>query len=236
MGNSEKNKPKVTISKNGPYLVSGNLPLEKEIIVSDDEGNSVDWKKGKKYPDKENYSLCRCGHSKNMPYCDGTHLKISFDGTESASREEYLNGAGKIEGPELELTDKEELCALVRFCHNKKGNVWQLTEDSGDPECKKEAIRQACNCFAGRLVAWDKKTGKPIEPEFEPSVSLVEDPEKQVSGPIWLKGNVELESSDGEKYETRNRVTLCRCGKSENKPFCDGCHIQAGFKDDNEGK
>ena len=132
MENSKKNKAKVVISKNGPYLISGNLPLEKETIVSDNEGNSVRWQKGEKYPNKENYALCRCGHSRNKPYCDGTHQKIGFDGTETASRQKYIEGAEKTEGPELELTDVPELCALARFCHNKKGNVWELTEKSGD--------------------------------------------------------------------------------------------------------
>jgi len=229
-----ENKKKVVIIKDGPYLVSGNLPLGKEIIVPDDKGNSVEWRKGEKYQNKENYALCRCGQSKNKPYCDGTHAKIGFDGTETASRQKYIAQTEKVEGVGIELTDKQELCALARFCHNKKGNVWELTENSADQKSKKEAIKQACNCPAGRLVIWDKKTGKPIEPKFKPSISLVEDPRKNVSGPIWLKGEVELESSDGQNYETRNRVTLCRCGKSKNKPFCDGCHIQNGFKDNDK--
>ena len=37
--------------------------------------------------------------------------------------------------------------------------------------------------------------------------------------------------ADGERYEVRNRVTLCRCGASANKPFCDGAHGDAGFSD-----
>jgi CDGSH-type Zn-finger protein len=40
-------------------------------------------------------------------------------------------------------------------------------------------------------------------------------------------------SGDGAAYETRNRVTLCRCGQSSNKPFCDGTHASVGFKDKN---
>lgn len=73
-----------------------------------------------------------------------------------------------------------------------------------------------------------------IEPEFEPSIELIEDPQEKASGPIWLKGGIELEAADGTKYETRNRVTLCRCGKSHNKPFCDGSHIRARFNDGDE--
>ena len=46
-----------------------------------------------------------------------------------------------------------------------------------------------------------------------------------------MRGGIRIESSDGEAYETRNRVTLCRCGLSENKPFCDGSHASAAFQD-----
>jgi CDGSH-type Zn-finger protein len=227
----KKDEQKIIISKDGPYIVCGNLPLSKEIIVTDKNGDSSEWRKGENYPGKEIYSLCRCGNSKNMPYCDSTHAEIGFDGTETASRKKYLDQADKLEGPDLFLTDVENLCVRARFCHDQKGNVWKNTECSDELESKKDAIRQAGNCPAGRLVAWEKKTGKTIEPKLEPSVGLVEDPEKKVSGPIWVKGGIPIESADGRKYEVRNRVTLCRCGKSSNKPFCDSDHIDNGFND-----
>ncbi len=230
MPNKKEEKQKVTVTKNGPYVVSGGLPLSKDISVSDLEGTPTRWAEGDKYPDKETYSLCRCGQSKNKPYCDGTHAKIGFDGTETANKEKYLDKADKITGPEIDLTDAPELCSLARFCH-RAGGVWDLTERSDDPKSKKTAIEEACNCPSGRLVAWDKKTGKPIEPKFKPCLGLTEDVEARVSGPIWVKGGVPVEGVDGTKYETRNRVTLCRCGHSRNKPFCDGSHIQAEFND-----
>jgi len=224
-------KLKVVIKKDGPYVVSGGLPLSKEIIGTDKEGNSVKWIKGEKYPDKETYELCRCGQSKNHPYCDGMHGKTDFVGTETAARKKFVEQAERISGQGIDLLDAEEFCAGVRFCHDNDGRVWDLTRDSGNPESKKIAIKQACNCAAGRLVACDKKTGKMIEPEHAPSISLIEDPESGASGPIWLKGGIPLESADGMKYEIRNRVTLCRCGKSTNKPFCDSRHVSVKFKD-----
>lgn len=230
----ENKKGKIVISKDGPYLVSGNLPLEKEIIVTDEEGFSCEWKEGKKYPDQESYSLCRCGRSKNMPYCDGAHVASGFVGTETASRKNYLDQVDvKVDGPEIELTDVQNLCASGRFCDRDDG-TWELTKNSADPKKKKMAIEQACNCPAGRLVIWDKKTKKAYEPDFEQSLSLIEDPEMGVSGPIWVKGGVEIESADGFKYEKRNRVTLCRCGKSRNMPFCDCTHLQTKFNDGDE--
>ena len=228
--NSQKKIFKISVTKNGPYIVSGNLPMVKEIILSDNEGYSAEWGKGDCYITEENYELCRCGKSKNKPYCDKTHTKVGFIGTETAKRTKYLEQAKKISGPELVLTDAKELCAHARFCDRAKG-VWQLTEDSDDKQSKEIAAQEACDCPSGRLVVWDKKTGEPIESKLDPSISLVEDPERKASGPIWVKGGVPIESSDGTQYEIRNRVTLCRCGQSKNKPFCDGNHISIGFTD-----
>lgn len=227
-----KNKKvsKIAIIKNGSYLIFGNLPLAKEIIVPDSKGDPIRWSKADEYPIQESYDLCRCGQSKNKPYCDGAHVKIGFDGTETASKKKYLEQAKKILGPNLILTDAQALCSVARFCH-RAGGVWKLTRESNKPELKETPIQETFDCPSGRLVAWNKKTEKPIELKYKPSISLVEDPQKKVSGPIWVKGKVTLESSDGTNYEKRNYMTLCRCGKSGNKPFCDGTHISIKFKD-----
>lgn len=223
-------KGKIVITKNGPYQVSGGLPLSKEIAEVGEDGEPQKWAKGKSYPAREDYALCRCGRSANKPYCDQTHAQAGFDGTETASREPYARLAKTITGPGMDLLDAEPLCSEARFCH-PQGDTWHLTLQSYDPAKKKEAIRQACHCPSGRLLARDKKSGKTIEPELEPAISLIEDPQKKASGPIWVKGGVRIESEDGRAYETRNRVTLCRCGQSDNKPFCVGNHIRAQFND-----
>ena len=227
------NEKKIKITKDGPYIGCGSLPLMKEIIETDNKGTSIKWVKGKVYPTSDTYALCRCGKSKNMPFCDGTHTEIKFDGAETADRKNYLDCAEKTEGPTLDLTDAESLCASARFCHRASG-TWQLVEKSDNPKLKEIAVQETYDCPAGRLVAWDKKTKKPIEPDFEPSISLVEDPDANASGPIWVKGGVPIESADGFLYEIRNRVTLCRCGKSKNKPFCDGRHVTIKFNDGDE--
>lgn len=69
---------KVQITENGPYMVSGSLPLSKEIIGTNQAGESVKWKQGQKYPSQAQYALCRCGLSANKPFCDGTHAAIRF--------------------------------------------------------------------------------------------------------------------------------------------------------------
>jgi CDGSH-type Zn-finger protein len=57
----------ITPSENGPYLVSG------EVRLTDVDGRDV--------PHGECMALCRCGHSRNKPFCDGSHAMICFDGT-----------------------------------------------------------------------------------------------------------------------------------------------------------
>jgi CDGSH-type Zn-finger protein len=220
-----KTKPghaRIEVTKDGPYLVSGGLPLSEQWIVTNAEGDSLEYREGKKFPAQAQYALCRCGHSAGKPFCDGTHGKVKFDGKETASNEPYLKQAETIEGPTMLLTDQENLCAFARFC-DPKGRIWNLvTQDS--PEAQEITKHEAAHCPAGRLVVWDKKTGKAIEPKFEPSLGLIEDTEKKVGGPIWARGGIPVVSADGKTYEIRNRMTLCRCGLSANKPFCDGNH------------
>ncbi len=222
---------RILISKDGPYIVTGHIPLAKQTISTDPDGGSEKWTKGKTYPTPEKYALCRCGQSKKKPFCDGTHAKIGFDGTEAASREPYLNQAKVFDGPRLQLTDMESLCAFGRFC-DPNGKVWNQVTRTDEPEMQAMFIRQVENCPAGRLVAWDKATGKPVERELPVSIGLVEDPEEECSGPIWLRGGIKVVSADGFEYEIRNRVTLCRCGQSNNKPFCDGTHASVKFRGD----
>jgi len=227
------NNQKVKVTKDGPYIVTGNVPLGTEIALEGKTGELEIWKKGKTYPDQESYALCRCGRSNDKPYCDGMHAKINFDGSETASKVEILKQSEKIQGPGVDLTDAESYCSNGRFCH-LAGGTWKNVQNSDDPKSKDIAIQTACNCPSGRLIVWDKKTKKPIEPDFTPSISLTQDPQAKVSGPIWLKGSVQLVCSDDTNYEKRNRITLCRCGRSNNKPFCDGNHITTKFNDGDE--
>lgn len=223
MKKADMKKQEINVSKDGPYLVSG-MPLKKEIIICDEDEEPLKWKDGENCPVPENYALCRCGKSGNKPFCDATHAAIKFDGTEIADNRKYADIAEKYPGSKVDLNDAESLCSGAGFCH-RQGGTWELTENSSKIESKKLAIEQACNCPSGRLVIFDKDKKIIIEPKFEKSISLVEDPERKNSGPIWVKGRVLIKSCDGKEYETRNRVTLCRCGKSKNKPFCDASHL-----------
>lgn len=226
---------KVEITKDGPYIVSGTLHLAQMTIGANAGAESVRWEQGRDYPDQAQYALCRCGHSGAKPYCDGTHVTIGFDGTETASRKPYGEQAKTIPGPTLSLTDAPSLCAFARFC-DPNGQVWHLVQETDSPRAVKDFIRQTCDCPSGRLVAWDNATGLAIEPHYEPSIGLIEDPVERCSGPIWVRGGVPVIGAEGFRYEIRNRVTLCRCGVSQNKPFCDGSHAKVGFSDAGDGR
>jgi CDGSH-type Zn-finger protein len=214
---------KIRVLKNGPYLVSGSVPLRKMTIQCDGQGIPIEWLIGQKLETSENYALCRCGQSKNKPFCDGTHVQVNFDGTEVSDNDPFDKMAITIDGPTLKLKDAEILCASARFCH-RGGNIWPQIPQSDDLKLKQNAIRNAGDCPSGRLVIIDKETGKTIEPELEKSIGFIEDKGIGVDGPIWVRGGIPVCSAEGRAYEVRNRVTLCRCGKSTNKPFCDSSH------------
>jgi CDGSH-type Zn-finger protein len=220
---------KITVTKDGPYHVEGSIPLVRRSMVPDGHGGSEAWREGDHLDAAATYRLCRCGQSKNKPFCDDSHLSNGFNGTETASRAPYTSQAAIIRGSHLILNDAEQFCASARFCH-PGGGVWGLaqSEDSADAQ---HAIREAGNCPSGRLVARDVKTGVAIEPEFTPSIGVIHDPDAGVAGPLWARGGIPVVSADGETYEVRNRVTLCRCGGSSNKPFCDGTHMDIGFQE-----
>ena len=218
-----ESQAKIKVTENGPYNVSGKPPLSEQIIIHNTEGDPYRWRKGKEYRTGDKCDLCRCGQSENKPFCDRSHLKANFKGAETAHPESYLKRVERTEGPEITLTDIEELCASARFCH-RKGGIWTLTPKSGNPETKKLVIQESHDCPSGRLVVRNKKNNKVFEPNLEKSIGFIEDPQIGVSGPIWVRGRIPIESADGKLYKIRNRVTLCRCGKSENKPFCDSSH------------
>jgi CDGSH-type Zn-finger protein len=215
---------KIKILSRGPYEVFGFVPLKKNFIVPDEEGYSESWEEGPEYQNlSEPYHLCRCGRSTKKPFCSGAHKTINFDGKETAENNSYDERAFLIHGKTINLMDDESLCAGARFCDRGK-NTWQLTRRSDEDNNEAEAISEAAACPAGRLTIV-KKNGEKIEPVLEKEIALIEDVPQQCCGPLWVKGGIEIESSSGESYEVRNRVTLCRCGESSNLPYCDVTHV-----------
>jgi len=216
---------RIAILENGPYVVDNDIPLKEVSIIDDETGTPIDYRvdKSLNIPEGRKY-LCRCGHSKTMPFCDGTHRHINFDGTETDNRKSFDEEAFFEEGTLYDYLDNEKLCSVARFCHLKDG-FWKAlygTESEENKECVEQI---GCLCSSGRLVLVDK-SGKKMEPELPREIFLIDDTPVGRRGPIYVRGGIPVVSADGFEYEIRNRVTLCRCGESKNKPFCDGKHIR----------
>lgn len=219
----------VTVSLNGPYIVKGAPVLVQTMIETDAQGASIGFRQLKTFDSKDGMALCRCGHSKHAPFCDGSHLRAGVDMTERAPFEPLLAGAQEIDGPALALTDNEHYCAFGRFCDAGE-NIWAEVTLPGQAH-QDMATRQAHHCPGGRLMIWDIATRQPIEPAEAPSISAIEDPAQGCSGPLMVRGGIRVISADGRGYEIRNRQALCRCGASNNKPFCDGSHASVKYQD-----
>ena len=221
---------KIKIILNGPYEVTGGIPISrKEITVVAPDAFGLRKIKDIIPDDPKNYRLCRCGKSKNMPFCDGEHVKCKFHGTEVADKRKYMDRAQLQRGPNLDLLD-DHRCAFARFCHRRNSESWTLTDNSDVPENRRAAIAGITACPSGRLVARDKD-GNILETKFTPEIEIIQDPMQNCSAGIFVKGNIPLESADGTIYEIRNRMALCRCGHSRNIPFCDAAHVSARFSD-----
>jgi len=220
-------EPRIVVTKDGPYRVEGGVPLLRTAIVETERGEPVAWDEGPEFETPgEVYELCRCGKSSTKPFCDSTHERIPFDGTETADRgpiarrrEAWEGEAGHV------LYDDLSLCTHAGFCRNVRTGVWEMVEEADDPEVRTEFAAMVQRCPSGRLALAVLPDPEPVEPTFEPSIGVEPD------GNYWIRGGIPVVSEDETPYEVRNRQSLCRCGQSRNKPFCDGSHKEYGFDD-----
>lgn len=224
-------KSKIQPLVNGPYFVYGNVPLTEKIMIRKGEGKELI--EGRKLPQAEEYHLCRCGKSKDAPFCDGSHRTNGYDGTEVAEKAGYEERIKWTVGPNMDLLDDKTRCVHASFCHTANGSTWELTSASDLEENKNEAVRTANECPSGRLLALNKD-GSSLDYIREPAVEIIQDPVKGTSAGIFVKGMIPFYGADGAPYEDRNRYVLCRCGNSSNKPFCDSTHVDVQYMDDRE--
>lgn len=121
---------KIVVVADGPYLVSGDVPLvHKQKIVSQ-EGDSVSWKKTDVFATEENYALCRCGRSASKPFCDGSHARIGFDGAETADTRPSVERKRVLAGHGIVVKRDGPLCMHAAFCVGRR--CWAAAQDSGD--------------------------------------------------------------------------------------------------------
>ena len=216
---------KITVRPHGPYLVRGSIPLVRKSQVETEYGEPYDWKQEAVLETAETYRLCRCGQSQAKPFCDGSHTLVHFDGEETADTEDISTREKVFEGEGIVLKDDHSFCVHAGFCGTRLTNVWAMMQESGDPDMKAKIIAMVELCPSGTLTYAPDENSEKIEQDLPREVGVIAD------GPLWVSGGITVERRDGKPIEVRNRVTLCRCGQSANKPFCDGEHKEAGFKD-----
>lgn len=215
--------PRINVSDNGPYEVRGGVPLRRVRPVTNDQGAKVGWAADEPLATEDTYWLCRCGQSASKPFCDGSHRRVAFDGTEAAPTDSLAERATDYPAGPVTVHDDRALCEHAGFCGNEATTVWRMTKSADDDPTRAEMTAMIGRCPSGALSY--SEGGNPVEPELQLEVAVIDD------GPIWVTGRVEVQRADGRPFETRNRMTLCRCGQSASKPLCDGSHAKAGFAD-----
>jgi CDGSH-type Zn-finger protein len=219
---------RITIEENGPYHVTGGVPLKHRTPAKSVHGEPLAWDEVGQEPEsarpRARYNLCRCGQSENKPFCDGSHARLGFAGALTADRAPSASRRETYVGDGIVITDDHSLCAGGGFCGTRLRKAWEMLDHSSDPEVRARIADMVKNCPSGRLQYSTTEGGESIEPQFEPSIGVLP------NGPLWVRGGIAVEADDGATYEVRNRVTLCRCGHSKNKPFCDETHEAIGFR------
>jgi CDGSH-type Zn-finger protein len=202
-------KPSIDISDKGPFIVK-NL---QRLTDAQDQPVAMA---------KEVIALCRCGASKNKPFCDGAHADIGFSGDKE--REETYPAREFVDG-DLTIVDNIGVCCHAGECvHGAPGAFfeWDGDERISVPsgEAREKIIEIIRKCPSGSLAY--KLNGELQDDFFSEAEVFIEK-----DGPLHVRGGIVL---NGVEVVSQNHYTLCRCGASKNKPFCDGAHKEAGFK------
>ncbi len=172
-------------------------------------------------------ALCRCGHSKNKPFCDNSHKEVGFKsrGGEPAGRDRLI----AYEGAEVTVTFNPRICSHATECARLAGHIFDETErpwvqpDNGT-RAEVEAVVSACPSGALALKRADGMREHRLAKRCQITV--------QADGPYWVQGVKPPTGPMGQGMSSRKYV-LCRCGLSGNKPYCDGTHKDRGWKDGN---
>lgn len=202
-------KPTIDVPDGGPFLVKG---LQK---LTDAQDQPIEMT-------KDVIALCRCGASSNKPFCDGTHKEIAFTG---AREREETYPVREYAGQELTIVDDIGICCHAGECVEGAPQAfftWEGDERVSTPDgCERDKVLATIRkCPSGSLAY--RLDGK-LHDEFfaEPEIFVSKD------GPLHVRGGVAM---NDHTPPTTDHYTLCRCGASKNKPYCDGAHKEIGFK------
>ena len=224
----------IEIRDDGPYAVHGDVPLVRKKRINSDKGEALSWITTETLPTDEGYVLCRCGKSKTKPYCDGTHDRIEFDGSQAKEFALISETQEILEGDGIRVKVDNSYCVHAKYCFNKSSGIRKLIPESSDAGAKAQIMAMVDRCPSGTFVYELPLDGEMVEVETEAPkeiAAISQDDCSETAGPLWVSGGIPILKPDGTLLETRNRVTLCRCGQSKNKPFCDGSHASVDFKD-----
>ena len=226
---------KIVVLDDGPYKVQGGVPLVRKTQVVSEYGEPLTWKKEEAIETADPYVLCRCGHSHDKPFCDAAHWETPFDAAEGAATgptaERQRTYAG---GTHIVVKRDDALCSGSGFCGNRVTNVEQMVPGTGDTQVRAQVMAMIERCPSGALTYAVEAGQADVEPDLPPQIAVITEITSAgpVAGPLWVTGNIPIERADGQLLETRNRVMLCGCGLSKNKPLCDGAHRTAGAQKD----
>jgi CDGSH-type Zn-finger protein len=221
------NGQKIVIRPNGPYKVYGDIPLVRKTQVVSEYGEPLTWKKEEELKTEDPYFLCRCGHSGDKPFCDASHRRVGFDGTETAdtgmTAERQATYRG---GTHIVVKSDESLCSESGFCANRLTDVQHMVPHTDDTSVRAQVMAMVERCPSGSLTYSIEAGEADVEPDLPRQIAATTEitSDGPIAGPLWVTGYVAIERADGQPFETRNRVTLCCCGLSKNKPLCDGAH------------
>jgi CDGSH-type Zn-finger protein/uncharacterized Fe-S cluster protein YjdI len=233
---ADQNTPKkIIVSLDGPYCVEGNIPIVRKSQIVNEYGEPLEWKDEGEIAAPNNPSLCRCGHSHEKPFCDGTHCEIFFDGTESAPTGFTL--ARRVTLPDssgIVIRRDYAVCTDSGFCATRLAAIDRLAAQTGDPKIRAQVIAMIERCPSGSFTYAPAEGEADVEQDLPQQIAVTTEmtSEGPIMGPLWVTGGIPIERSDGEPLETRNRVALCRCGLSEIKPLCDGKHREQHVTED----
>jgi len=143
---SENPIQKIIVKKDGPYKVVGDIPLVHKTQVVSEYGEPLTWKKDGVLKEKGEYTLCRCGRSKEMPFCDSSHYDFDFDGTETAETRPSTDRQEILEGNGIIVKKDFYLCMNSGFCGNRLTNVDEMVTNTDEPRVRAEMIAMIERC------------------------------------------------------------------------------------------
>jgi CDGSH-type Zn-finger protein/truncated hemoglobin YjbI len=213
--------PVIQVMTDGPYLVTGARAL-------------LDWL-GRPLPVRPQLALCRCGASAVKPLCDGTHAATGFSGAKDPNR--VPDRRDTYPGQQLTIFDNRGICQHSGLCTDRLATVFHqggepfITPSGGRLD---EIIGAVRDCPSGALSYGIDGVEAREEVDWHGCRDAVIEVTRD--GPYRVTGAIPLTGGDGEDEPrnagaSREHYALCRCGHSQNKPFCSGMHWYVQFKD-----